>query len=428
MKRVIMISYYFPPLVGIASERAAAFARHLPTAGWEPTVIAPREGFFHRVSIGGQTATSVVRTTNPELSRLLRTGFSVATRAVRPDDDTVLPVGTSSVAARLRRLARGALYVPDAQLGWVPFAGQAAARELTRSPERAVLFSSSVPFSAHLAAMWARSRVGRVPWVAEFRDPWSEAHPSLLPASALRRRIDRSLHRRILRDATRIVVTSPGFRDLLLETFPELDPARVDVVMNGFEPAPVGSPPSPSERLRIVYAGTVAPGEDVGPFLAALDHIHEERPGRLHLTVVGSPEPWRRMRGEAPWLDLRGMRTPEEARGFMHNASAVFLLQSHEAYALTLPGKLWEYVGARRPILAAVPGSWPMVDLLRAHADLRLAPNTESGLSAELERLLAEHETGRLQPPRVSEEAVRPLERRVQAVRMAAVFESAAAS
>jgi hypothetical protein len=112
----------------------------------------------------------------------------------------------------------------------------------------------------------------------------------------------------------------------------------------------------------------------------------------------------------------------------MRSASALFLLQSHEAYALTLPGKLWEYVGARRPILAAVPGSWPMVELMRTHADLRLVPNLEAALAAEISRLLAEHNQGLIQTPRVSEETVRPLERRVQATRLAAVLARAVTS
>jgi hypothetical protein len=429
MRSVVMLSYYYPPLVGIASERAAAFVRHLPEAGWDPIVIAPRRGFFHRVPVPEIAQNAVVRTRNPELSRLLRTGFAAATGAAHEDGGTVVQVGTSAVAAGLRRFVREALYVPDAQVGWIPFAARAAARQISRLPEGTVLFSTSVPFSAHLAAMWALRRHARTPWVAEFRDPWSEAHPWLRPSSALRRRLDRSIHHRILQAATRIVVTSAGLRGLLLGAFPDLDPGRVDVVMNGFEAGPVGSPPPPAAPLQILYAGSVAPGEDVVPMMRAAARVHARHPGRLRITVVGPPEPWRAHGPRAAdWLDLKGVHTPEQARALMRGASALFLLQSHEAYALTLPGKLWEYVGARRPVLAAVPGSWPMVELLRTHADLRLASNSEAALATEIEGLLAEHERGGLQAPRVSENTVRPLERRAQAARLAAVFTRATAS
>jgi hypothetical protein len=428
LNAVVMVCYYFPPLVGIASERAAAFARHLPEAGWDPIVVAPRRGFFHRADEPPQASAVVVRTRNPELSRLLRRGFTAAT-GTRPDDGgIVVPVPTAAGGAALRRFAREVLYVPDAQLAWIPFAGRAAARELARLPERSVLFSTSVPYSAHFAAMWARRR-RRTPWVAEFRDPWSEAHTKLRPASPARRRLDRSMHQGILRAATRVVVTSTGLRARLLAVFPELDPDRVDVVMNGFEPGPAGTTPEPGQPLQILYAGTVASGEDVGPILQATEMVHARNPGRLRLTIVGPPGDWRgRVDNLAPWLELKGLHTPEQARLQMRDASALFLLQSHEAYADTLPGKLLEYVGARRPILAAVPESWSMVEVLRAHSDVRLAPNIAEALASQIERLLAEHAAGELQRPRVPEEVVQPLGRREQTKRLAEVFARALAS
>ena len=416
-----MISYYFPPLAGIASERAAAHARHLPALGWEPVVIAARAGFFHLAADTARApAHVVVRTRNPEISRLFRRGYSAATGTAAEEGAGVAAVSRSGTGRMLQRLAREAVYVPDAQVGWIPFAAAAAGRAARASAEPAVILSSSVPYSAHLAAMWAR-RAARVPWVAEFRDPWSEAHPFLRPSSAARRRIDRVLHRRIVLAATRVIVTSAGFRTMLLDAFPELEPGRVDVVMNGFEPGPPGAPPPPEEPLRILYGGTVAAGEDAGPILQAMEAVARRRPSRVRLQVLGPTDPWR-AHAAAPWLSLEGIRSPEGARVAMRDASALFLLQSHPAYAAAVPGKLLEYVGTRRPILAAVDREWPLVDLLRAHADARVCVNAAGELAAAIERLLDEHERGQLQRPRVSEESVRSLERGEQARRLAATL------
>jgi glycosyltransferase involved in cell wall biosynthesis len=419
----VMVSYYFPPLVGIASERAAAFARHLPDVGWTPIIVAPRKGYYHRADEQLTADTTVVRTRNPELSRLLRSGFDAATGAAPSPDGAVAPTEPSRTTARLRRFVRDVLYVPDAQMGWIPFAAQAVARELSRVPGPSILFSSSVPYSAHFAAMYARRR-WRMPWVAEFRDPWSEAHPLLRPSSPRRQRLDRRMHRSIVNSATHIVVTSDPLRARLLAAFPQLDPQRVDVVMNGFEPGPAGVPPSPAEPLRILYAGTVAPGENVVPVLQAMELLHQRKPGRIRLAIVGPTAPWNTDIAR-PWLETSGLHTPEQARSLMRNASALFLLQSNEAYMDTIPGKLLEYVGARRPILAAVPESWPMVALMRAHADARVTANAVVGLVRMMEEVLVEHESGRLQAPRVSEEVTRPFERREQTRRLAAVFQRA---
>jgi hypothetical protein len=232
------------------------------------------------------------------------------------------------------------------------------------------------------------------------------------------------MHRSIVNSATHIVVTSDPLRARLLAAFPQLDPQRVDVVMNGFEPGPAGVPPSPAEPLRILYAGTVAPGENVVPVLQAMELLHQRKPGRIRLAIVGPTAPWNTDIAR-PWLETSGLHTPEQARSLMRNASALFLLQSNEAYMDTIPGKLLEYVGARRPILAAVPESWPMVALMRAHADARVTANAVVGLVRMMEEVLVEHESGRLQAPRVSEEVTRPFERREQTRRLAAVFQRA---
>ena len=82
---VVMLAYYFPPLVGIAAERMAAYSRRLPEFGWTPTVIAPRSGFFHKAVERDETDRRfepdpfIVRTRSLELSRVFRKSYATAT-------------------------------------------------------------------------------------------------------------------------------------------------------------------------------------------------------------------------------------------------------------------------------------------------------------------------------------------------------------
>ncbi len=430
---VVMLAYYFPPLVGIAAERMAVYSRRLPEFGWTPTVIAPRSGFFHRASESDGPARAVethspvvIRTRSLELSRILRRSFAGATGLHPGDSSDIKPIPAGRVGRSLRRLVRDLLYIPDAQLGWIPFASRAAlgAIQRARATGPCVLFSSSVPYSAHLAALRAARRLD-VPWVAEFRDPWSEAHPNLKEGAAWRWRLNERIHAHVLRAADHVVVTSKSTKESLVSRF-SLAPEGITVVMNGFEPMPDAQPPAPDEHFMLVYAGTVAPLERVQPLLEALDGLFERVGPLFRLRVLGPSGPWESDASAPPrpWLQLDGLVIPDRAREAMAGASANVLIRAHEAYASILPGKLFEYLGARRPVLAAVvPGS-EMEDLISAHGDGRLVvPNESAAFRSELERLLQEHRRGELQQPRVPSALVESLQRRSQTGRLAGVFD-----
>jgi len=206
--RVVFLAYYFPPLIGIASERAASLSRHLLGLGWEPTVITTRRGHYHRLATVDGFPFSVVRTPSLEISRLLRSAYGGPRNDARAGSTTaVRPVDAGRLGSLARRVVRDFVYVPDAQVGWIPFATAAAARAVGTYPNASVLLSTSVPYSAHLAAMAAARRSGAA-WVAEFRDPWSTGIPPARTVHPVRQWVDWRLERRILRAADHVIVTS----------------------------------------------------------------------------------------------------------------------------------------------------------------------------------------------------------------------------
>jgi len=314
------------------------------------------------------------------------------------------------------------LYVPDAQVGWIPFAARAAANALCDAPGRRVLFSSSGPFSAHFAARRVARRLN-VPWVAEFRDPWTDDRSPNRARSRLRREVDRHLEREILRKADHVVVPTESMRRLLLDRLPGPATTEISVVRNGFEPTEVVAPPKGHEVMTLLYAGSVAAGENMGPVLSALDDVHRSHPGRFRLHVLGPGEGWEDT-AHLSWLQLDGIVSPDDARQAMAGSSVLLLVQQHPAYWLAVPGKAYEYVGVRRPILAVIPRGSEMERIVSSHADARvvdLAATAE--LPAAMEDLLAEHRAGHLQGPRVQTSVTKPLLRLEQARELARIFE-----
>ena len=421
--RIVFVAYYFPPVAGVASDRATALSRHLGDLGWEPIVVTSQNGFYYHTASGEVIDTPVVRTRNVELSRVMRALYTAGASSA-DDGQTVRPIKTRGVGNRLRALVRDFVYIPDAQIGWVPFAARAAIGLLRGLETRSVIYSTSVPYSAHLAAMLAASRC-QVPWVAEFRDPWSTARGPGHTPSRLRRRVNRAIEGWIVRTADHVVVTSEATRCDLLNAH-RANPEHLSVVTNGFEPLPPREVPSAGSPMTILYAGTVATGEDTGPVLAALDAVEARTPGRFRLRVLGPSEAWLSDGQPArAWLELGGVVSPMEAREAMARASVLLLVRAHPTYRNILPGKLFEYVGARRPIVAVCPADAEMGAMLIRYADVRFVPPQDPGhLTNTVEALLAEHVNGAIQGPRVSESVTAPLQRDRQAKQLAGIFES----
>lgn len=415
--RVVTLSYYFPPLVGIASERAAARANNLRRLGWDVAVITVRHGHYHTVRQEQEHEFPVIRTPSLEISRVIRRIYGVVTgdRSVVASEraGVMREMPTGRVGARIRRWVREWIYVPDAQVGWIPFATAAAWRAV-RGSRSAVIISTSVPYSSHFAAYLA-AMLSKSAWVAEFRDPWGTAHEGRLPRSRRRRRLDRVLEGFILDRCDHIVVTSETTKRDLVAGYAGLDPDRVTVVMNGFVPMPDRRRPHPQEPCRFVYAGTVADGERPDIVMAAFDRLRR-RTDRFEFLVLGPVDPWLSDSEALPgWLKLAGVVTPTAAREAILESSAVVLLQAGAAHAQVLSGKAFEYIGARRPIVAVVAPASEMAELLKSHADVRIVPGYDvDALEAELARLVEEHQAGRLAEPTVRVDLTEPLTREAQ--------------
>ncbi len=192
-----MIAYFFPPLGGIASLRALRFARGLPESGWEALVVAPRSGDYHYDPTLSYPEDKVVRTLSLEISRTGRGALRKIAGKGIPEQ--------ASVLARARQFVRRWIYLPDPQVGWYPFA-LAAARGVVRQQRVDAIFSSSYPITAHLVARRLHRDTG-LPWVADFRDLWTD----WVWRGELRGRLDSRLEHALLAEATAIVTVSPTF-------------------------------------------------------------------------------------------------------------------------------------------------------------------------------------------------------------------------
>ena len=350
-----MIAYYFPPLGGIGSIRAAKFAQYLPEWGWSPTIVAPHDAPHHHDASLGHDESAVVRAHSFELSR-------VGKRLV--SGDRAASGGPRLLASSLRRLAHRFLYYPDAQVGWYPFA-VAAGRRAMREKRFDALFSSSFPITTHLVARRLHRESG-IPWVAEFRDPWADT-ASDGAGHERRERLERSL----AREADSVVAVSPAWSARLLEK----GARRAAIVTNGFDPADRAAPQA-VDGFVVTHLGSLYPGmQDLRALWAALRQMRDRDPAlRLRLRFVGELAPLVREEIASAGLDdaleVTGFLPQKVALAAMASSSVLVSGGFHRddpVYRGWLPAKLFEYLGSELPIVYIGARDTDATALLSAH-------------------------------------------------------------
>ncbi len=387
-----MIVPFFPPMGGGGVYRPLSFVRYLPASGWKVTVIAPRgdafwirdDSLLDRVPAD----TRVVRTGTWSGQALLRRGGGGGQKR-------------STRGFGFLRRAAAAVMLPDSYVGWYPFAVRAAMREIRSGPFDAI-YSTSPPESAHVIAAAVVRRSG-LPWVADFRDPWMNLHLLDVPSgvhAALHRRLERSVCRR-----ASVVATTAWSEQLLRRACPD---ARVTRIPNGFdgEEAASVAPISPPDAgpLRIVHAGMLTQRRSAVPFLEALRLLFDRRPDTrtgVDVEFAGAREDENDRAVERFGLGncVRFVDTIPHAEMLRRERAAhVLLLIKHAnpRYNGLVPGKLYEYIGLCRPVLAlAPPGeARDLVDSLRRGETA--APSDVTAVSNAIERLLELHRSGGL--------------------------------
>lgn len=411
-RRLMVVTYFFPPVGGIGVQRTLKHLTYLPDAGWTPVVIAPR-GAAYRVMDPASVADlpaglEVHRSPCYEPARLrrqVRDTVRAARRGLSPSsspsaEGAAVGLGGGGTSPRLNdawaRTIRF-LFFPDDQLLWVPFAVRSALHAHRRNPVTAI-YSSSPPVSTHLIAGLLKRRIG-VPWVVDFRDPWigNSFAPRL---SGFQRRLQVRLERWIVRSADWVVFATPGLLDRYQARYPE-QAERFVVIPNGYDAAELAdilpAPRAPDGTVRLVYTGSVYGEREMAVFLEGLTLTLDRRPelrDRLRVEFIGWMTDANRRSAEdvlsrlAPVLELSGqVPRPEALARLRASDAALLLLADGPDRDLFVGGKLFEYLGLGRQVLAVAPPG----DARRLLAELDwgiVADPEPEAIAAALERLM----------------------------------------
>lgn len=425
LRHLLVVSHFFPPMGGGGVQRVTKFVKYLEPCGWRATVVAGRgeDYWMQDDTLLAELPASV------HVERTAAASGLGILRRLRPARAATRPSSRRSSRAFAALRAAGSVFlVPDTYIGWRPFALRAARAVIARDRPDAVL-SSGPPETNHLVALALQRETG-LPWLADFRDPWFGLHLRTPPTPWHRARHAR-LERDVLERADAVTATTTWLRDLL-RARARRPLARLHVIRNGFDSADFASP-SPSPRsgpLRLVHAGMLTLTRSAEGLLAAVAHLHAADPalvGAFEIELIGARESRNDAAAAAPALagcvHLRDYVPHRDATAAMQAADVLVLIKHVEPrFRGLIPGKLYEYMGAGRPILALVPES-EAAELVRELGWGEVAPPDDPvAIAAALQRLLAAKRAGRLDgayPMRGREQ----FERRAQAENLAALLD-----
>lgn len=367
LKRVLLISYHFPPVGGAGVQRPVKFVKYLPEFGWEATVL--------------MAANPSVPVLDESLCRDLPDNLRIVkARTLEPDyavkkqmavQSAAKPTGLGRVKAGLRRVARsvaGAVLQPDAQILWLPAAYREACRTLKAEKHDAIL-ATAPPYSNLILGTLLKKRFG-LPLVVDFRDEWdlSSEYLENSQKDAFTRFIQPRMQRWVLRSADAIVATTQASTARLHDRAGHAHSrAFSECIYNGYDEADFEGPVSaslPTSRFRLVYTGTLWNLTSVAPVIEAVEMLHTADPEivkQLELVFVGRKtdgqrEILQRVAKTGCTLVDRDYCEHHDAVDLMRSADALCLLLSDVPGAdRVAPAKLFEYLAAGRPILAVTP-------------------------------------------------------------------------
>lgn len=376
--KILIVSWYFPPYSTMGALRIGKFAKFLIAQGHDVRVVSARDEELEKslpVEVPDEIVTSTewidvngfpakIQSFRVRLRGLFASKHTGAEIQSDPTTDQVAPqpaanaptTGKPSMVSRILRKFRNfyqqSTNIPDGRIGWLIPAVRAA-DDITRDWTPDIVFASAPPFTTLLAGRRIAKRTG-APLVVEFRDRWMEDPYS--EVSAPRRWIDRMLEDWCVRPARHVVTVSEPWAEDYVARWGK----PVVVAYNGFDPDDYDEladvPPVADGKLQILYTGILYPERrDPTPLFKALqmmDDVRDQISVRFYGAKLATLGPIIEEHGLQDIVSVESRVTFKESLRLQREADVLLLLQWNNVLEKgNVPGKVFEYFAARRPVL-----------------------------------------------------------------------------
>jgi glycosyltransferase involved in cell wall biosynthesis len=372
MKKVLIITYYWPPAGGGGVQRWVKFARYLHLFGWEPVIYTVSNGDYPIV--------------DDTLQRELPEGLTVIKTPIREPYDVYRKLTGKKKEQKLdanflsqgKKLSwkesiavwiRGNFFIPDARMWWIKPSVAYLKNYLKEHPVDAVI-STGPPHSCHLIALGLH-KYAKIPWLVDYRDPWTQIdYFQDLNLTFFAKNRHLNLEKKVLRSCDCVITVGKTMASDLQQILP----VKTAVITNGYDDEDVPKQTLPlTSSFSITYIGTMNDARNPSGFWKAVSELKMEKHpvmSEIVVNLVGKPEEVVRKSVSYYTLEdvvhFTGYVTHAEAIKYQNTSTMLLLVINRTSNNKSiLTGKIFEYLASGRPILCLGPEDGDAAEIIK---------------------------------------------------------------
>ncbi|ADV50709.1 hypothetical protein Celal_3444 [Cellulophaga algicola DSM 14237] len=390
MKKVLIITYYWPPAGGPGVQRWLKFVKYLRDFNIEPVLFIPKNpnypitdaAFLKEIPEG-------IKIIKQSIFEPYQLASFLSSKKTKRISSGIIQTKNQSFLEKILLWIRGNLFIPDARKYWIKPSVKSITKVLQEENIETII-TTGPPHSIHLIGLALKERLG-ITWLADFRDPWTSIgyHKKLKLTRAAKKK-HKFLEKRVLNIADTIVVTSPTTK----REFEALTSQPISVITNGFDDQQIQEIKLDA-AFTMVHIGSLLSGrnpENLWRILSELlvSNADFKKVFKLKLIGVVSEDVLESIYAHhlKPYVDLVGYVSHNTALQAQKKSQILLLteINSKETQGI-IPGKLFEYLAAKRPILAIGPKNWDVSAILE---DTKAGKTFDYTEDVKLKKLLLE--------------------------------------
>jgi glycosyltransferase involved in cell wall biosynthesis len=364
MKKVLIIAFFMPPCRSAGVQRTLKLSEGLKEHGLQPIILTAKEYAYHEIESSQEIPENLLAHTYRAAALDLHRHLSIKGRYFE----------------WMGAIDRWSSWIPSALIKGI---------QLIRQNRPDVIWSSTPTPSANIIA-YVLSRKFDIPWVADYRDPFSYHH---FPTAPLKAKVLKKIDRMTASHARKLVFVSKRIENLYRATFYTVEQEKFLTIENGFDSEKWEkalsitdfSPPFSKNKYTLLYSGILYPnGRDPTPLFSALSLLKSEgiidsEGFELIFQGSGTAESYMNVMSKLNMADLVKFTdsvTYFESLVSMYQADALLLIQG-SPFDLQIPAKVYDYIYTRKPLVAVTPKNSATADILKKYPHHKICSSVE---------------------------------------------------
>ncbi len=405
MKKVLIITYYWPPSGGGGVMRWLKMTKYLPELGWKPVIYTPSNPDS---SVSDESLLAEIHPETEEIKTPIWEPYSIYRKLTGIKKTEKFKAGYISEASsgswksKLSVFIRGNFLIPDPRKFWIKTSVKFLSKYLSEN-HIDLIVSTGPPHSMHLIALGLKKKFG-VQWIADFRDPWTNIDfYEKLRLTKWADKKHKKLEQKVLQRADHVVTVSPSWQ----KDFEEISGRTVEIIYNGYDPDDFKFESTKTDDLfTFTHLGAFNKDRNPAGLWKALSELATENEGlkkALQIQLIGQTD-------ESVVKDIQKNGLSENLKlvPYLPHNEGISLLSKSQVLLLPindaknaqgiLPGKIYEYLAVKRPILAIGPTTADFAKII-AKTNSGVAHNFTdiSGMKNSLKNFFGQYQKNNLQ-------------------------------